>query len=402
MSKDAVFSFVKRNKREIACFVFPMIAEVIVGFLRGYFIYIEPDAQVYYSIAENFRASGHFIQTVRDLEFFVVPFGVPLILTILRLIGFTLPMIIALQYLMLGASTLLLYKTERILFGKGGFAPLFYYIALLRLHIGTYDLYIENYFLLLMIVILYLSVRTDMAEKKRLTLMNLAGLYMVACRPVLAPVYAAVIVYTLIQVFRRRFSAVRFAVMLLIPVLVFGANTLVNYRETGYPVVMDTYSGKDLYIANNPDPCDYYFVEEYASYGDDLPMFQENPELNRLEKNEMFRDAAVQWILNNFSTFQVNTVRRFAENFIWIWRYTLIPCFLGAMHMIATEQKRRKWVILTLAINLIVAVITSMGLVVSRYTVVVWPLAALHLSAITHPTLKRLKERFSRKRKINA
>ena len=253
-----------------------------------------------------------------------------------------------------------------------------------------------------MIVILYLSVRTDMAEKKRLTLMNLAGLYMVACRPVLVPVYAAVIVYTLIQVFRRRFSAVRFAVMLLIPVLVFGANTLVNYRETGYPVVMDTYSGKDLYIANNPNPCDYYFVEEYASYGDDLPMFQENPELNRLEKNEMFRDAAVQWILNNFSTFQVNTVRRFAENFIWIWRYTLIPCFLGAMHMIAAEQKRRKWVILTLAINLIVAVITSMGLVVSRYTVVVWPLAALHLSAITHPTLKRLKERFSRKRKINA
>ena len=395
MPKSALLSFVKRHKCELLCFVLPMAAEAVLGLLRGYFIRLEPDAQLYYSIAENFRATGHFIQTARDAELMVVPFGVPLILTILRMIGFTLPAIIAFQYLMLGTACLLLYKTERILFGKGGFAPLFYYIALLRAHVGTSGIFVEHYFLLLMIVLLYLSVRTDMADRKRLTLMNLTGMYMTACRPVLIPIYAAVIVYTLALVFRRRITVGRLAVLLLIPALVFGANTLVNYRETGYPVVMDTYSGKDLYMANNPDAGDYFSEEEYAVCGDDLPEIQEDPGLNRLEKNKILRNAAIRWILDNFGTFQLRTIWRFAESFIWLWRYALIPCFLGAMHGIAAGKKWRRWTVLTLVLNLIVAVITSMGIIEARYTIVVWPLASLHLAAISYPTLDWLKSVFS-------
>ena len=70
--------------------------------------------------------------------------------------------------------------------------------------------------------------------------------------------YIAVLVYSLVLLLRRRLSAGRFVVFLLIPVLLFGANTLVNYRETGYPIVMDSYSGRDLYAANNPDTSTEY------------------------------------------------------------------------------------------------------------------------------------------------
>lgn len=403
MRKKAVLSYIKRHEGEIFWFVVPPLIALIYYAVKGVFIYLGPDAELYYSIAENFRTTGHFIQTARDSALFVVPFGVPLILTVLRLIGFTLPMIIAIQYLMFGTACMLLYKTERILFGRGGFAPVFYSLALLRARIDLYDIYLEHYFLLLIILLLYLSVRRDMPVKKRLTYMNLAGMYMVACRPVLLPVYIAVLIYSLVLLVRRQLPVGRFAIFLLIPVLLFGANTLVNYRETGYPIVMDSYSGQDFYAANNPEAsAGYYSSQIYESFGEEYTAVQNDPNLDRVQKNERFKEMGKEWVMENLDLFQCNTAKRFAENFVWTWRYTLILCFFGAMHMIAACPDWRRWAAVTLVVNLVVAVITAMGLVMVRYTVVVWPLAALHLSAITHPTLKRLKERFSRKRKINA
>ena len=403
MRKKAVLSYIKRHAGEIFWFIVPPLIALIYYAMKGVFIYLGPDAELYYSIAENFRTTGHFIQTARDYALFVVPFGVPLILTVLRLIGFTLPMIIAIQYLMFGTACMLLYKTERILFGRGGFAPVFYSLALLRAQIDLYDIYLEHYFLLLIILLLYLSVRRDMPVKKRLTLMNLVGMYMVACRPVLLPVYIAVLIYSLVLLVRRQLPAGRFAIFLLIPVLLFGANTLMNYRETGYPIVMDSYSGRDFYAANNPEAsAGYYSSHIYESFGEEYTAVQNDPNLDRVQKNERFKEMGKEWVMENLDLFQCNTAKRFAEDFVWIWRYSLILCFFGAMHMIAACPEWRRWAAVTLAVNLIVAVITAMGLVMVRYTVVVWPLAALHLSAITHPTLKRLKERFSRKKKINA
>lgn len=403
MRKKAVLSYIKRHEGEIFWFVVPPLIALIYYAVKGVFIYLGPDAELYYSIAENFRTTGHFIQTARDSALFVVPFGVPLILTVLRLIGFTLPMIIAIQYLMFGTACMLLYKTERILFGRGGFAPVFYSLALLRARIDLYDIYLEHYFLLLIILLLYLSVRRDMPVKKRLIYMNLAGMYMVACRPVLLPVYIAVLIYSLVLLVRRQLPVGRFAIFLLIPVLLFGANTLVNYRETGYPIVMDSYSGRDFYAANNPEAsAGYYSSKIYESFGEEYTAVQNDPTLDRVQKNELFKKMGTKWVMENPELFQCNTAKRFAEDFVWTWRYTLILCFFGAMHMIAACPDWRRWAAVTLAVNLVVAVITAMGLVMVRYTAVVWPLAALHLSAITHPTLKRLKERFSRKRKINA
>lgn len=397
------YMYIKCHVIEIFWLLVPSLAVLAFNLVRGTFVDIGPDAKLYLSIADNFISTGHFIQTARPIEKFVVPFGVPLILTVFRAVRLSVEAIIAVQHFMLGLTCMLLYKTEHVLFGKGGFASLFFCVAMLRTRLNPNNIYLEHYFLLLLAVLLYLSVQTEMPDKKRLTLMNAAGVYMVACRAVLAPVYIAVLVYSFVVFLRRRISAGRFAAFLLIPVVLFGCNTLVNYRETGYPIVMDSYSGDGFYCANNPNASTgYYSRSIFDTIGDAYYAVKDDPNLDFVEKNERLKEMGKEWVLENPGKFLTNTVQKFREDFIWIWRYTLIPCFLGAMHMIATEQKRRKWVILTLAINLIVAVITSMGLVVPRYTVVVWPLAALHLSAITHPTLKRLKERFSRKRKINA
>lgn len=88
MKKNAVVSFVKQHAGEIFWFVVPQLAALLFCAVQGTFVKLGPDAKLYYSIAENFRTTGHFIQTARDSALFVVPFGVPLILTILRLIVF--------------------------------------------------------------------------------------------------------------------------------------------------------------------------------------------------------------------------------------------------------------------------------------------------------------------------
>ena len=401
MRKKAVLSYIKRHAGEIFWFIVPPLIALIYYAMKGVFIYLGPDAELYYSIAENFRTTGHFIQTARDYALFVVPFGVPLILTVLRLIGFTLPMIIAIQYLMFGTACMLLYKTERILFGRGGFAPVFYSLALLRAQIDLYDIYLEHYFLLLIILLLYLSVRRDMPVKKRLTYMNLAGMYMVACRPVLLPVYIAVLIYSLVLLVRRQLPAGRFAIFLLIPVLLFGANTLVNYRETGYPIVMDSYSGQDFYAANNPDTStEYYSSEIYETFGEEYTSVQNDPDLDRVQKNEILKDMGMQWIRENPGEFLSNTAKKFVTDFIWLWHFALAACFLGALHWIAASTRWRWWTVTTLAVNLVLAIVTAMGLVMTRYTIVVWPLAALHLSAIAYAALDWLIKRIFPKKKV--
>lgn len=78
-------------------------------------------------------------------------------------------------------------------------------------------------------------------------------------------------------------------------------------------------------------------------------------------------------------------VRKFVHDFVGIWRGALVVCFLGVFHILAAFPRHRKWTLITLSINLIVAVLTAMGLVMARYTIVVWPLASVHLAAVVYP-----------------
>ncbi len=103
------FLWISRYQKEIICFTLPMIVAFAVNLLWWkHLIYLGPDARLYYSIAENFCNTGHFIQTARDIPNYAVPFGVPLILTLLRIISLNRSIIIALQYAMLGTACLLL------------------------------------------------------------------------------------------------------------------------------------------------------------------------------------------------------------------------------------------------------------------------------------------------------
>ena len=101
----------KSHKSEFFWFLVPSVCVLIWNITQGTLVNLGPDARLYLSIADNFWQSGHFIQTARDQVNFVVPFGVPLILTIFRGIGLSVTAIIVIQHFILGLTCTILYKS---------------------------------------------------------------------------------------------------------------------------------------------------------------------------------------------------------------------------------------------------------------------------------------------------
>ena len=66
MRKTAVLSYIKCRAGEVFWFAIPPLAAFFYYAVKGVFVYLGPDAQLYCSIAENFCTTGHFIQAARD------------------------------------------------------------------------------------------------------------------------------------------------------------------------------------------------------------------------------------------------------------------------------------------------------------------------------------------------
>ena len=112
--------------RFLLCFFLPAAMLLYERIRLGAIGNLTADAELYLSVADNFLNTGHFIQCIRWFPGFVVPPGMPLILLILRLLKFSVPMIIGFQACMFGMSCLLLEETEHRLFQRYGIAPVIY------------------------------------------------------------------------------------------------------------------------------------------------------------------------------------------------------------------------------------------------------------------------------------
>ncbi len=136
---------------------------------RGAIGVLLPDAELYLSIADNFVSTGHFIQTARDIDAFVVPPGVPFILSVFRLLGFSNGMIIGFQAILFGASNLLLYSTEKQLLSRGGVAPAIYSLSYYRCRIWLGNIFVEHYFMFLLCLMIWISFSRFSQKRKSLS-----------------------------------------------------------------------------------------------------------------------------------------------------------------------------------------------------------------------------------------
>ena len=379
--KHTVGVFLRRHWKEIICFLGPIALMLAYNLLAyGFFADISPDARLYMSIADNFLSTGHFHETARGGEY-VVPFGFPLILTVFRLFRLDVNGIAAIQYLMLGGACLLLYKTEENLFGRGGIAPVVYVLMLVRIHLLTGYLYVEHYYLFLLAWMLWLLSNREMSPVKRILWLNAAGFGAFTIRTVLVAVYVPILIYTVFLWGKKRLPGRWMVLSLLIPGLLMGINTAVNHRETGHWIVTDNYSGADLYAANNPNTKTVHYNSSLLPdfVDGEYDAVQADTSLDFTEKNALLGDMAKQWARENPGAFLKNTAVKFISLFITYWKFLLIPAFLGAAAWIV--QKRDRLLLAVTAVGLLLAVVTSAGLIMGRYAAPVIPLAGLQYSA---------------------
>ena len=374
----------------LAAFVAPTALLLLYEYYRmGKIGNLTADGRLYLSVADNFLTTGHFIQYIRWFPGFVVPPGLPLVLLLLRSLRFTESMITGFQALLFGGGCLMLAESERTLFGRYGLCPLFYLLGYMRCRLLLGNIMVEHYYLFLLCMILWLIFCSK--SRRKLLWLNLAGLLLLLTRPALSPVYLVILGYTLLSALQKRqvFSAVT---AVLLPILVLGLNLAVNYRETGELILLESYSGTDLYITACSDaPVTIEEGESYLDEARDEIYYDEN--MTMAEKSRLLGNLARAFVREHPGEYLLKTVRRFGVLFLKSYGYlTLLPAW-GAVLMILREENRqkRKLLIGLLTVNILLAILTSFGIPEIRYTAVIWPLASLHAAALPYCLVERRK-----------
>ena len=347
-----------------------------------------PDARVYISIADNFVKTGHFIQTERPISGMVVPPGVPAVLTFFRLLNFSNRMIIAVQILMFGLSNIMLYETERRIIGKAIWAPIMFTMAYMRCWLGLGLFFVEHYYLFLLCLAIWIIYK-EYDKKKKIILLNVLGLAMTLTRPILSPIYLTVLIYTLLWCLSRKNG--KMAVMLLLlPVVVLSLNIAINYRETGEIILLENYSGSDLYTATRSDAPIH--IEEARHFQDEVyNSIMNNESLSMSKKNNLFKELANDNLKDHFGICIKNSVLRFHELFMKAYAWATIYTLIGGIMLAAAEKKEGKWrATIMLLLTIVLAVVSSFGVSECRYSIVIWPMASLHGAFITHRILNRV------------
>ncbi len=371
----------------LAVLVIPTAVLLLYEYFRmGKIGNLTADGRLYLSVADNYLTNGHFIQYVRWFPGFVVPPGLPLFLLLLRALRFTEPMIIGFQAVLFGGSCLLLAESERELFGRAGLSPLVYLLGYMRCRLLLGNIMVEHYYLFLMCLILWLVLCAG--TRRKLLWLNIAGLFLLLTRPALSPVYLAILGATLISSWKRR-KPVDAVAALLLPILVLGLNLVTNYRETGEIILLESYSGTDLYITACADaPVTIEEGENYLDETRDAIYYDEN--MTMTEKSSRLGNMAKAYVREHPGEYLWKTVQRFSVLFLKSYGYLTMLPVVGAILMITSgESREKRFLQLGLfAMNIVLAVLTSFGIPEIRYTAVIWPLAALHCAALFYRLLE--------------
>ena len=350
------------------------------------------DARVYISIADNYISTGHFIQTARPYIGMVVPPGTPFMITLFRLAGLSAYGVMAVQILLFGLSNIMLFETGERISGRGLWAPIFYSLACMRCYLRLGVVMVEHYYLFLLCFAIW-TVYKKMTTVKKIILLNVVGLAMVFTRPILSPVYLVILLYTIYWCWKNRNYKIG-TVMILMPILMMGFNITINYRETGEYIFLENYSGCDLYFASRPDaPVTIKESSMYIVDEPDINRVQEDSTMTFTERNEFFKSLARQNCKNNFGAWLRNSFFRGYELFLKKYAFATLFPFCGGLLLAVREQKQKNCRgTIILILTLMLAVLTSLGIVELRYTLVIWPMASIHGAYLAEVLLRSAQD----------
>lgn len=202
-------------------------------------IYIEsPDGNLYLSVAKNFIKNGHFIQTDRWFEKdFVVPFGLPLIYTILCLLFSNIYAIVLIQYLIFGMSTCLVKCIVVSIFKKRylGYVSIVLFLGSRHITDIANPAYLltETYtlFLLLLWVFFFIQWIDSRTEKNVIALLAISFILFVI-RPAFSAFLLFSFIFAIIDVVKRKMSLKAAGIVTGLFAFILAVNIGINYRET--------------------------------------------------------------------------------------------------------------------------------------------------------------------------
>lgn len=367
-----------------------------------------PDGNLYISIAENFHENHHFIQTSRPTEVnMVVPFGVPLFYTImLYIFNATMP-IIVFQYFLVGITVSLMAYTARKVSNSN--LP---YIAVPAFYLGFYELIQypnPAYFLTepytLFLLSLYVNVLfCEKYSTKRIVALLIIGFVSTCVRPVVGILLLVPITLAVIDVAKekpRKKKLIVYSSLALSTVIILAVNVYVNYRETGYIILMEDYGGVPAYQANNANtmtiefntPRSELFTDEYFKevyYNTEMDMYERNDLLN--QRTKVFIWNNLPFVLKNTAIKYFNLTNK--DNSLF--RLSIFAGCLLFSYIIL--KNRRKYIVLFGISFVLVTIIPAFGLFITRYSVpclCFYPIImALFLSSVANKVWRLISRRF--------
>ena len=410
----ANFKSFKTNKR-IECIILLTICIIVViaivrdNMARFGSLYQEcPDGNLYISIAENFHDNHHFIQTSRPTEVnMVVPFGVPLFYTIMLYIFSSTMPIIVFQYFLVGITVSLMAYTARKV--SNSYLP---YVTVPALYLGFYELIqypnpayflTEPYTLFLLSLYVYVLF-CEKFSTKRIVALLIIGFVSTCVRPVvgillLVPVTLAVI--DIVEGKLEKKKLILYSSLALSAVLILAVNVYVNYRETGYFILMEDYGGVPAYQANNANTMtiefntprselftDDYFKEVY--YDTEKDMYERNALLNQRTKDFVWNNLS--FVLKNTAIKYYNLTNK--DNSIF--RLSIFAVCLLLSYIIL--KSRRRYILLFGISFVFVTIVPAFGLFITRYSVpclCFYPIMmAISISSIATIVCRLISRRF--------
>ncbi len=374
---------------KILVFVFSAGLMMLLSYhWTGSLVYYNGDSKMYISIADNFLDNGHFLQTVRtERENFIVPFGFPAILTVLRLFTRNDLFIALVQYAVFGLSCTLLYCAERNFFGNiGGLSVIAHCLMIWRIHYaGPGCIVTETWYIAIIIFCVWLLSRRDMAVNSRLTLAYAALLVGFIIRPLLGVLFFPLAAYLIVRAVRGKYNAGYLALMISVSALILGAIGMLNYRETGHFVITEAYSGISVYLINNDNVTEWgidFAKGEYEYADERFWSIYNRTDIDYYDKNELLSDIGYQYMLRHPFVTLKNIVVKFTYMFITYWYGVTAVAAAGAVAAFRQRKLFRAEYAIMIAAAGVIAVITSFGIPEPRYCYAIFPVITLFVSAL--------------------
>ncbi len=359
----------------------------------GSLVYYNGDSKMYISIADNFLDSGHFIQTLRDRENFVVPFGYPAILTLIRAVSRADILIALAQYSLFGLVCVTLYCAERNFFGGvGGFSVLMHCLMLWRIHYAAPGCVVtETWYMAALVFCVWLLSRKDIASEKRLTCAFIALFVGFVIRPVLGLLLVPLMGWMIFRTIQKKYPAKHLLALLGAAGVIMLSIGAINYRETGHLIFTEGYSGMSVYLLNSDNAAAMFDLSlPEAAYADgQYDAIMARPDLDYYEKHLLLGELGREYILSHPLVTAKAVAVKLLYMFFEYWYFVPVVAIAGLYFSCRLRPKFRAEFLLIAGAAALLALVTSFGIPEPRYAYAVFPFVTLFTSAAVNFGVRR-------------